>query len=96
MRLPTIWLQSLIIVDAYVGYKGVDNYSLFAFTAYGMNEVEAAELSANSVWIRPFAAVGAGLLADRISPSNAIAVCFVLMIFSFGYLSFGTPNLSQA
>ena len=95
MRLPTIWLQSLIIVAAYVGYKGVDNYSLFAFTAYGMNEVEAAELSANSVWIRPFAAVGAGLLADRILPSNATAVCFVLMIFSFGYLSFGTPNLSQ-
>jgi len=25
MRLPTVWLQSLIIVAAYVGYKGIDN-----------------------------------------------------------------------
>jgi nitrate/nitrite transporter NarK len=94
MRLPTVWLQSLIIVAAYVGYKGIDNYSLFAYTAYGLNEVEAAELTAYSVWIRPLAAVGAGLLADRILPSRATALCFALMIFCFGFLSFDTPNVS--
>jgi nitrate/nitrite transporter NarK len=95
MRLPTVWLQSLIIVAAYVGYKGIDNYSLFAYTAYGLNEVEAAELTAYSVWIRPVAAVGAGLLADRILPSRATALCFTLMIICFGFLSFDTPDVSQ-
>jgi nitrate/nitrite transporter NarK len=95
MRLPTVWLQSLIIVAAYVGYKGIDNYSLFAFTAYGMNEVEAAELTAYSVWIRPIAAVGAGLLADRIMPSRATALCFSLLILCFGFLAFDTPNAPQ-
>jgi len=94
MRLPTVWLQSLIIVAAYVGYKGIDNYSLFAYTAYALNEVEAAELTAYSVWIRPLAAVGAGLLADRILPSRATALCFALMIFCFGFLSLDTPNVS--
>jgi nitrate/nitrite transporter NarK len=92
MRLPTVWLQSLIIVAAYVGYKGIDNYSLYAFTAYGLNEVEAAELTAYSVWIRPIAAIGAGLLADRIIPSRATALCFTLLIFCFGFLAFDTPN----
>jgi len=62
--LQSVWLQAAIIVAAYVGYKGLDNYSLFAFTAYGMNEVEAAELTAYSVWIRPVAAVGAGASAE--------------------------------
>jgi nitrate/nitrite transporter NarK len=95
MRLPTVWLQSLIIVAAYVGYKGIDNYSLFAYSAYGLNEVEAAELTAYSVWIRPVAAVAAGLLADRILPSRATALCFALMIFCFGFLSFDTPNVPQ-
>ena len=94
LRLPTVWLQSLIIVAAYVGYKGIDNYSLFAYTAYALNEVEAAELTAYSVWIRPLAAVGAGLLADRILPSRATALCFALMIFCFGFLSLDTPNVS--
>jgi nitrate/nitrite transporter NarK len=93
MRLPTVWLQSFIIVAAYVGYKGIDNYSLFAYAAYGLNEVEAAELTAYSVWIRPLAAVSAGLLADRILPSRATALCFTLMIFCFGFLSFDTPNV---
>lgn len=96
MRLPTVWLQSLIIVAAYVGYKGIDNYSLYAFTAYGLNEVEAAELTAYSVWIRPIAAIGTGLLADRIKSSRATALCFALLIFCFGFLAFDTPNEPQA
>ena len=95
MRLPTVWLQSLIIVAAYVGYKAIDNYSLFAFTVYGLNEVEAAELTAYSVWIRPIAAIGAGLLADRIMPSRATALCFAILIFCFGFLAFDTPNEPQ-
>ena len=95
MSLPTVWLQSLIIVAAYVGYKGIDNYSLFAFTAYGMNEVEAAQLTAYGVWIRPVAAVGAGLLADRILPSRATALCFSLLILCFSFLAFDTPNVAQ-
>lgn len=94
MGLPTVWLQSLIIVAAYVGYKGIDNYSLFAYDAYGLNEVEAAELTAYSVWIRPVAAIAAGLLADRILPSRATALCFALLIVCFGFLSFDTPNIS--
>lgn len=95
MRLPTVWLQALIIVAAYVGYKAIDNYSLFAFTAYGLNEVEAAELTAYSVWIRPVAAVSAGLLADRIMPSRATALCFSLLVLCFGFLAFDTPDVSQ-
>ena len=31
LRLPAVWLQAAIIVCAYVGYKGFDFYSLFAF-----------------------------------------------------------------
>ena len=26
LRLRSVWLQALIVVSAYVGYKGVDNY----------------------------------------------------------------------
>lgn len=92
MKLPTVWLQALIIVAAYVGYKGIDNYSLYAVIAYGLNEVEAAELTAYSVWIRPIAAIGAGFLADRIIPSRATAICFALLVFCFGFLAFDNPN----
>lgn len=84
---PTIWLQALIVICAYTAYKSVDNYSLFAYDAYGMNEVEAAQLAGSTAWVRLFAAFGAGLLADRIDASRAAAACFALLIV--GYVTFG-------
>ena len=83
LKLPAVWLTALIVICAYCGYKGMDNYSLFAVQAYGMNEVEGAELSAWAAWVRPFAAIGVGLFADRISSTRATAICFASMIASY-------------
>ena len=89
-RLRTVWLQALIVVSAYVGYKGIDNYSLFAVQAYGMNEVEGAKVAAVAAWVRPVAAIGAGLLGDRFRSSRVAAACFAVMIAS--YLWFGLTD----
>ena len=86
-RLRAVWLQALIVVSAYVGYKGIDNYSLFAVEAYGMNEVEGAHVTAISAWVRPVAAIAAGLLGDRFASSRVSALCFATMVAS--YLWFG-------
>jgi len=92
MRLRTVWLQALVIVCAYVGYKGVDDYSLYAVQAYGMNELEGARVATISAWVRPFAAIGAGWLGDRISASRVSALCFALMVGSYTWLAFATPR----
>jgi len=78
-RMPAVWLQALIVVCAYVGYRGIDYYSLFAVDIYGLSEVEAARLSAATAWIRPIAALAAGLLGDRIRSSRATGLCFILL-----------------
>jgi sugar phosphate permease len=91
MRRPTIWLQAAIVVAAYIGYKGTDFYSLFAVDAYGMNEVEAAEISAIAAWVRPVAALAAGLLADRLLSSRVVSGCFVLLVATFSYMGIATP-----
>ena len=64
----------------------MDNYSVFAVDAFGMSDVEAAELSTWAAWVRPISAIGVGLFADRISSTKATAVSFVILILS--YLSF--------
>jgi len=91
IRLRTVWLQALIVVSAYVGYKGIDNYSLFAVQAYGMNEVEGAKVTAVSAWVRPVAAVGAGLLGDRFTSSRVSALCFATMIASYSWFGLTEP-----
>jgi MFS family permease len=80
LRLPAVWLQAGIVICAYVGYKSTDDFSLLAYDALGYDAVAAAQIGTLSFWVRPFAAVGAGMLADRIGASRAVVIGFGLMI----------------
>jgi len=95
LRVPSVWLLSLIVVCAYVGYKGFDNYSLFAVQAWGMDEVEAAKLTALGSWVRPIAALAAGFLGDRLRSSRVIIVAFALLLLSHVYFAFTLPAPSM-
>ncbi len=91
LRIPAVWLQAVIIICAYVAYKGFDNYSLFAVQAYGLDEVEAARVVAIGSWMRPVAALGAGLLGDRFNISRMTMLAFVLLLFSDLFFAMTTP-----
>ena len=91
LRLPSVWLQTLIVVCAYVGYKGFDNYSLFAAQGYGMDDVEAARVAVLSAWVRPFAAVGAGFLGDRVRSSRVIVAGFAILLLSDLFFALTEP-----
>jgi len=57
-----------------------------------MNEVEGARLFAYASYLRPVAAVVAGILADRFVASRTIGVMFVILTVSFGMLSIAVPT----
>ena len=80
MRRPSIWLHAVIVVCAYVGYKGTDDFSLYARDAMGYDDVRAAHLATISFWTRPFAAVLAGIIADRLRTSTVVIGSFILLI----------------
>jgi sugar phosphate permease len=46
--------------------------------------------------VRPFAAIGAGWLGDRISSSRVSALCFALLVGSYAWLALATPRPSAA
>jgi nitrate/nitrite transporter NarK len=92
LLLPSVWLIALIVICAYCGYKGMDNYALFAVDAYEMNEVEGAQLSTWAAWIRPFAAVGVGLFADKISSKKATSLCFIALVISYALFTWIQPT----
>jgi len=89
LRLPTVWLQALIILCAYVGFKATDDFSLYARDVLGMNEVEAARAGTVSLWMRPLGAIGAGLLADRFGAGRMTLASFVLLFVGSGILASG-------
>ncbi len=92
VRSPLIWAQAGIIVCAYCGYKSLDYLSLYAVDVLRMDEVEAARLSAYGAYIRPVAALAAGIIADRVSASRAIGVTFALLAVVYFALSLVGPE----
>ena len=89
---PVAWLQSVIVICAYCGYKGLDNYSLYAVDVLAMNEVESAGFSSIAAYLRPLAAVAAGFLVDRFSASKGIACAFIVLTISYGLLAGFSPT----
>jgi len=92
LRQPIVWAQALIVICAYCGYKGLDNYALYAVDVLGMSEVDAAAFTAASAYLRPIAAIAAGFAADRFRASKLIAFLFLILIASYGFLGLESPE----
>ncbi len=92
LRQPLVWMQALIVVVAYCGYKGLDNYALYAYEVLGMGEVAAASFTASAAYIRPLAAVSAGLIADRCGAGRSIAVLFAALAVVYALLGSFAPT----
>ena len=89
MKYPSIWLLSVIIICAYVGYKMSDYLSLYANEVLGYSELNSAALTTGAIWMRAFVAILAGYLADKINASKIIFISFALTLLGAGLLALG-------
>lgn len=97
LTMPSVWLQAIVIICAYCAFKGSDFYSRYAVAAYELTPVQAAWVTAVSTWIRPVAAIAAGLLADRFFGSSRVILwCFALLVVVFSSFAVTTPSASLA
>ena len=94
VRIPAVWLQATVLLSAYVVFKGFDNYSLFAVEAYGVDEVEAAQIATLGAWIRPIAALAAGFIGDRVGISRTIGICFAVALVTQLLFGFVSPSVA--
>jgi sugar phosphate permease len=89
---PIIWMQAAVVVCAYCTYKAVDYYSLYLVEVLGMDEVEGARLMSWAAYIRPFAALFAGWVADRFDATRCIAAFFLILSIVYAALSVLMPE----
>lgn len=90
---PIVWAQAAIIICAYCFYKASDNYQLYAVQVLGYNETDASLLMAASTYLRPIAALVAGIIADRFSATRSIGVAFFILAIVFSALAMLTPDM---
>jgi nitrate/nitrite transporter NarK len=79
----SVWLQAIIVVCAYCGYKGLDYYTTYAVDILGMDEVSAARYMSNASYLRAVAAIGGGFLADKFTSKRVIGITFGLVLISY-------------
>lgn len=94
MTMPALWLQSLIVVCAYVGYKTTDDISLYARDVLKYDSVQAAAMGSLMLWMRPIVAIISGFLGDRFTVSRIITWGFMSMILGGVAFGSGLFNLS--
>ncbi|MEL7186343.1 MAG: MFS transporter [Pseudomonadota bacterium] len=91
-RRPIVWATAGVVICAYCGFKGLDNYQLYAVRVLGMNEVEASKLFTWGMYMRPVAALLAGLIADRFDSTRSLGVIFAVLCASYGIWSMSVPD----
>lgn len=80
---PEVWLLAIIVFCAYFIYIGTFDFPAFAEQAYGQSKAFGATLGTIRDWMRPAAALGAGLLADRFNASRIIGLGFTVLAVTF-------------
>ncbi|MCY3776817.1 MAG: MFS transporter [Candidatus Aminicenantes bacterium] len=88
LRIRAVWLQAVIVICAYCGFKGLDNYSLYYYEVLGMNETDAAGFAATTGYLRPGGAVLAGIVGDRFGIAWTTTVLFASLGACWGVLAF--------
>ncbi len=83
LRMRQVWLIAIVVLAGYSAYWGAYYFTPYASDVFMMSAVLAGAIGAGKVWLKPFAAVAAGLIADRIGISKAVAYCFYVLIASF-------------
>jgi sugar phosphate permease len=89
---PAVWLQAIIVICAYVGYKGLDYYTTYAVDILEIDEVSSAKYMSYASYLRAISAVGAGFIADKITSKRVIGIFFTLLMISYIMLMLLYPD----
>jgi len=95
LKMPVVWLISIVILAAYSAYWGSYYFTPYATDAFLMSVVLGGAIGVGKYWVKPLSALGAGFLADRAGTSRTVGWCLAVLIVSFGFFVLipGNPKL---
>ncbi len=88
LAMPKVWFLSAIVFCAYLLFLGTYDFPAFAERGFEQSKLFGAQLGTFRDWLRPVAAIGAGLIADRVGGTRTVSAAFVLLLLSYCVLMF--------
>ena len=83
VKLPQVWILCLILCCTYVMNMSYSYFNPYATSAFGLAMAAGTIVTIMADYIRPFASIGGGVLADRMGRPK-------IMVFSFLIMAIGT------
>jgi len=92
LKMPVVWLISVIILCAYSAYWGSFFFTPYASDVFLMSVTMAGVLSVGRMWLKPIAALAAGFLGDRFGISKTVAASMAITAVSFALFALTPAN----
>ena len=95
LKMPVIWLIATVILAGYCAYWGTFRFTSYTTDIFMMSVTIAATISVAKMWLKPLAALVAGLVSDKLGIARSVVFLFVVLIVSFGIFAVmpGTSTL---
>ena len=78
-----VWLLSIVVLSSYCGYKSIDNYSTYLVDVQKQDLLNSSFFTSVIFWLRPIAALVAGVIADRLHRLNGKGRFQILFILHY-------------
>lgn len=92
LKMPVVWLISLVIMCAYSAYWGSYFFTPYASDVFLMSVTMAGVLSVGRMWLKPFAALAAGFMGDRFGIARSVAISLAITAASFALFALTPAN----
>lgn len=83
LRMPVIWLISTVIFTGYCAYWGTFRFTSYSTDIFMLSVTVGAMIGVGKMWLKPFAALAAGLVSDKFGIARSVAWLFAILIGSF-------------
>jgi predicted MFS family arabinose efflux permease len=80
LKMPKVWLIALIIFCSYAAIIAQQYVAPFTSVVWGGSVVLGAVMAILAQYVRPFAAIGAGFLGDKVGSSRVISWGYLLLL----------------
>lgn len=83
LRMPVIWLISAVIFTGYCAYWGTFRFTSYSTDIFMLSVTVGAMIGVGKMWLKPLAALVAGLVSDKFGIARSVAWLFAILIGSF-------------